>query len=134
MASAERQYLLTEQQLAIEMAGIYYRLIAQRELAVAAGTALENAERLLAASEAKLRANLVSQLDVFRARQLVAEASGQLFDVEGAIEDMKDQLRFLMARDADHDFRVASEITARPDPVTVQAAVELALGNRIRAT
>ena len=131
VASAERQYLLTEQQLAIEVAGIYYRLIAQRELAVAAGTALENAERLLAASEAKLRANLVSQLDVFRARQLVAEASGQLFDVEGAIEDMKDQLRFLMARDADHDFRVASEITARPDPVTVQTAVELALGNRI---
>ena len=131
VANAERQHALTEQQLAVEVAGVYYRLIAQRELAVAARTALENSERLLAASEAKLRANLVSQLDVFRARQLVAEASGQLFDVEGAIEDMKDQLRFLMARDADHDFRVASEITASPDPVTIQTAVELALGNRI---
>ena len=128
---AQRQHALTEQQLAIEVAAIYYRLIAQRELAVAARTALENAERLLLASEAKLQANLVSQLDVFRARQLVAEASGQLFDIEGSIEDLKDQLRFVMARDADEDFRVAAEIDARPEPVTSDEAVKLALANRV---
>ena len=83
IASTERQHLLAEQQLAIDVAGTYYRLIAQRELSVAARTALENARQLLAASEAKLQANLVSQLDVFRARQLLAEAEAQLFDVEG---------------------------------------------------
>ena len=33
IAIAERQHGLTEQQLAIEVAGVYYRLIAQRELA-----------------------------------------------------------------------------------------------------
>lgn len=131
VGSAQRRHALTEQQLAISVAGIYYRLIVRRELAVAARTALENAERLLRASEAKLRANLVSQLDVFRAQQLVAEASGQLFDVEGSIEDLKDQLRFAMARDADDDFRVAAEIDARPDPVTSDEAVRLALANRI---
>ena len=131
VASAGRQHMLAEQQLAIETAGVYYRLIAQHELAVAARIALENAEGLLAASEAKLRANLVSQLDVFRARQLVAEASAQLFDVEGSIEDLKDQLRFLIARDVDYDFRVAPAITARPESVTAPSAVELALKNRI---
>ena len=129
-ANAERLYALTQQRLAIDVARVYYRLIAQRELAAAARTALANAEQLLAASEAKLRANLVSQLDVFRARQLVAEASGQLFDVEGGIEDLEDQLRFLIARD-DYEFRVASEIAASPDPVTAKAAVELALENRL---
>ena len=61
----------------------------------------------------------------------MAEAGGQLFDVEGAVEDLKDQLRFLMSRDVDYDFRVAAAITARPDPVTAPAAVELALRNRI---
>ena len=131
VGSARRQHALTEQQLAIEVAGFYYQLIAQQELAVAARTALENAERLLRASEAKLRANLVSQLDVFRAQQLVAVASGQVFDVEGSIDDLKDQLRFAMARDSDVDFRVAAEIDARPDPVTSDAAVRLALANRI---
>ena len=129
--SARRQNELTEQQLGIEVARVYYGLIAQRELAVAARTALENAERLLEASEAKLQANLVSQLDVFRARQLVAEAAGQLFDVEGSVEDLKDEMRFLIAQDADYDFRVAEAIDARPDRVATQEAVELALGNRI---
>ena len=129
-ANAERLYALTQQQLAIDVAGVYYRLIAQIELAGAARTALANAEQLLAASEAKLLANLVSRLDVFRARQLVAEASAQLFDAEGGIEDLEDQLRFLIARD-DYEFRVASEITANPDPMTAEAAVALALENRL---
>ena len=131
VANAQRQHALVEQQFAIEVASIYYRLIAQRELAVAARTVLDNAEQLLAASEAKLRANLVSRLDVFRAQQLAADASGQLFDVEGSAEDLKDQLRFLMAKDVDYDFRVASEIGAHPDRVTTEEAVSLALQNRL---
>ena len=131
IASTERQHLLAEQQLAIDVAGTYYRLIAQRELAVAARTALENARQLLAASEAKLQANLVSQLDVFRARQLLAEAEAQLFDVEVVVEDLKDQLRFLMDRDVDYDFRVAPEIDARAGPLAPDVAVATALENRI---
>lgn len=129
--SSRRQHVLAEQQLAIEVAGTYYRLIAQRESVVVAGTALENARQLLAASEAKLRANLVSQLDVFRARQLVAEAEAQLFDVEGAVEDLKDQLRFLMDRDVDYDFRVAPEIDVRAEPLAPAVAVAMALENRL---
>ena len=131
IASTERQHLLAEQQLAIDVAGTYYRLIAQRELAVAARAALANARRLLAASEAKLQANLVSQLDVFRARQLVAEAEAQRFDVEGVAEDLKDQLRFLMDRDIDYDFRVAAAIEARAEPLAPDVAVATALENRI---
>ena len=131
IAGAERQHMLAEQQLALDVAGTYYRLIAQRELAVAARTAVDNARQLLAASEAKLRANLVSQLDVFRARQLVADAEGQLFDVEAGVDDLTDQLRFLMAREMDYVFRVAAEIEAGPEPIAVPTAVELALKNRI---
>ena len=131
IASTERQHLLAEQQLAIDVAGTYYRLIARRELSVAARTALENARQLLAASEAKLQANLVSQLDVFRARQLLAEAEAQLFDVEGVVEDLKDQLRFLMDRDVDYDFRVALAIDARAEPLAPDIAVATALENRI---
>ena len=128
IAGAERQHVLAEQQLAIEVAGAYYRLIAQQEFAGAAQATVDNARGLLAASEAKLRANLVSQLDVFRARQLVAEAEGQLFDVKSAVEDLKDQLRFLMARD--YEFRVAAEMDGRVAPIALAAAVELALENR----
>lgn len=131
VAGAERQHLLAEQQLAIDVAGTYYRLIAQRELTRAAGAALGNARQLLAASEARLEANLVSQLDVFRARQLVAEAEAQLFDVESAVEDLEDQLRFFMDRGVDYEFRVAAAVDARVETVAPEAAVATALENRI---
>ena len=131
VASAERQHVLAEQQLAIDVAATYYRLIAQRELARAARAAVGNARQLLAASEAKLQANLVSQLDVFRARQLVAEAEAQLFDVEGAGEDLEDQLRFFMDRDVDYEFRVAAAVDARVEALAPEVAVATALENRI---
>ena len=132
LATAERRHALAEEQLAIEVAGLYYRLIAQRESVIASRTALENAQRLLDASEAKLRANLVSQLDVFRARQLVAAAGDQLFDVEGAVADLKDQMRFLLSRDTDYDFRVAAEIdVAGVQPMAMEIAVATAMDNRI---
>ena len=130
ISGAERRHALVEQQLAIDAAGAYYRLIAQREFAVAARATVDNARGLLAASEAKLRANLVSRLDVFRARQLVAEAEGQLFDVESAVEDLKDELRFLMARDADYEFRVVGGMDGTVARMAPTVAVALALENR----
>ena len=130
IGNAQRQYFLAEEQLAIEVASIYYRLIAQGESTVAARTALANARQLLDASEAKLQARLVSQLDVFRAQQLVAEAEGQLFDVEGAVEDLKDQLRFLMSRDLDYKFQVAAQIEARAESMAPEVAVGRALQYR----
>ena len=44
---------------------------------------------------------------------------------------LKDQLRFLMARGADYDFRVAGEIDTDAEPTQLPAAVALALENRI---
>ena len=131
IGAVARQHALNEQQLAIDVAGVYYRLIAQGQSVAAARSALENARQLLDASEAKLEAQLVSQLDVFRARQLVAEAEGQLFDAEGVVEDMKDQLRFLMSRDLDYEFRVVAEFEARPEPMAPEVAVAVALERRV---
>ena len=131
IGSAARQRVLTEQQVAIDVARTYYGLIAGRELVGAARRALENARQLLEASEAKLEAQLVSQLDVFRARQLLADAEGRLFDAESAVEDLKDDLRILMSRDVDYEFRVAAELDARMEPMEMADAVGQALRNRI---
>ena len=131
LGSAGRQRVLTEQQVAIDVAATYYGLIAGRELVAAARTALENAQQLLEASEAKLEAQLVSQLDVFRARQLLADAEARLFDAESAVEDQSDELRILMSRDLDYEFRVAAELDARIEPMEMAAAVGSALRHRI---
>jgi outer membrane protein TolC len=74
----------------------------------------------------------VSQLDVLRAQQLVAQAEMQLFDAQSGIEDARDALRFVMGRTANEDFEVQGTIEP-PDatPLDVERAVSLALSNRL---
>jgi len=131
-ADAGRQQALAEQQVALEVAASYYRIVAQLTLVDAARQSVDRVRRLRQASEARLDAGLVSQLDVLRAQQLVTQAEIQLFDAEAAADDARDRLRFLIGRDTDATFGVAADI-ARPsaDPVDVDEAVARALANRL---
>ena len=81
---ADRQQTLAEQQIAVDVASTYYRVVAQQTFVDVARQSLDRARRLRDASEAKLDAGLVSQLDVLRAQQLVAQAEIQLFDAQAA--------------------------------------------------
>ena len=70
--------------------------MSQQAFVDVARQSLVRARRLRDASEAKLDAGLVSQLDVLRSQQLVSQAEMQLFDAQSAVEDARDQLTFLM--------------------------------------
>jgi outer membrane protein len=130
-ADADRQQALTEQQVAVEVASAYYRVVAQQAFVEVAKKSVDRAAKLRDASEAKLVAGLVSQLDVLRARQLVSQAEIQLFEAESAAEDARDQLAFLMGRESDQPFEVESEIPAPEATVDVENAVTVALANRL---
>ena len=129
---AERQQRLSEQQVAVDVAAAYYRVVAQQALVDVARQSLTRARRLRDASEAKLDAGLVSQLDVLRSQQLVSQAEMQLFDAQSAVEDARDQLTYLMGRDRTEAFAVDATMP-RPsiDPVDVPSAIALALANRL---
>ena len=128
---AVRQQLLAEQQVAVEVASAYYRVVAQREMVEVAQRALGSSRSLLVASTAKLRAGLVSRLDVLRAQQLVAEAEIQLFDAQAAVEDAMDQLRLLFGRGLEYQFVVTQGIPSDVRPIPPEIAVERARENRI---
>ena len=130
-ADADRQHALTEQQVAVEVASAYYRVVAQQAFVDVAKKSVDRAAKLRDASEAKLVAGLVSQLDVLRARQLVSQAEIQLFEAESAAEDARDQLAFLMGRESDDRFDVESGIPAPETTVDVENAVTVALANRL---
>ena len=130
-AEAERQQGISEQQVTIEIASTYYRLVAQKRLVASAQKSLDRAKDLLEASTAKLGVGRVSQLDVFRAQQLVAQAEGQLLDARAAVEDAKDQLRGLIAESADYQFEVSDDIPKEVDPISVEDAVLTALDRRL---
>lgn len=129
---AARLQSLTEQQVAVDVAAAYYRVVSQRSFVEVARQSLTRARRLRDASEAKLDAGLVSQLDVLRSQQLVAQSEMQLFDAQSAVEDARDQLTFLMGRKTTDAFEVDATIPrASSDPIDVASATRLALANRL---
>lgn len=131
-ADADRQQAMAEQQVAVDVAAAYYRLVAQQSFVDVARQSLERARRLRDASEAKLDAGLVSQLDVLRSQQLVAQAEIQFFDTQAGVEEARDRLSTLMGRPATDPFDVRGDIP-RPgtEPIDVAHATTLALGNRL---
>ncbi len=130
-ADAARQRVLVEQQVVLEVASAYYRLIAQQHLVEVSRTGLERARRLVEASTAKMKIGRVSQLDVYRAQQLAAESEAQLLDARGAVEDAREQLRFLMGQGPETRFEVVREIPREVETIDTEEAVEVALARRL---
>lgn len=129
---ADRQQALSEQQVAVDVASAYYRVVSQQAFVDVARQSLLRARRLRDASEAKLDAGLVSQLDVLRSQQLVSQAEMQFFDAQAAVEDARDQLAFLMGRTAGTAFQVNAAVPrVSADPIDVPSATAIALANRL---
>jgi outer membrane protein TolC len=130
-ADAARQQTLAEQQVTVEVASAYYRVVAQQAFVAVAKNSVDRARKLRDASEAKLDAGLVSQLDVLRAQQLVSQAEIQFFDAQAAVEDARDALLFLMGHDAGEPFEVDSEIPKWTEAIDVNDAVGMAVERRL---
>lgn len=129
---ADSSRSLAEQQVAIDVAAAYYRVVSQQNFVAVARQSLDRSRRLRDASEAKLDAGLVSQLDALRAQQLVSQAEMQLFDAQSAVDDARDQLTFLLGR-MSHDLVDVEAVVPRPEmvPIDLNAATALALGSRL---
>jgi outer membrane protein len=130
-ADATRQQKIAEQQIAVDVASAYYRVVAQEAVTAVARRGFDRARQLREASEAKLGAGLVSQLDVLRAQQLVSQAELQLFDAEGSAEDSRDQLRFLIGADSATQFDIIPDIPKTIDELTAEQAIAQAMANRL---
>ncbi len=130
-ADVARQRRLLEQQVVLEVASAYYRLVSQLHLAEVSEKGLERARRLVEASTAKMEIGKVSQLDVYRAQQLAAQSEAQLLDARGAVDDAREQLSFLMGAAAGTGFAVEREVPREIDTLDPEQAASLALGRRI---
>jgi len=130
-ADAGRQQIVSEQQVAVDVAAAFYRVLAQQSLVRVAQQSLDRSRRLRDASEAKLGAGLVSQLDVLRAQQLVAQAELQLFDAQSAMQDARDNLLLLMGHEPGEAIEIAADAPAAASPTDVDAAVATALTRRV---
>ncbi len=130
-AMTARLRALTEQQVAVDVATAYYRVISQTQLLEDAVRSTDRSRLLLDASNAKLQVGMVSQLDVLRAEQLAAQADVRVLAAQAGVEDAKDQIRLLLRQGPDYDFTVTREIPRVSEPMTSEAATRIALENRL---
>jgi outer membrane protein TolC len=127
---AEGRRTAVERQVAIQVATSYYRIVTSSHLGEESRRSVDRARTLLDASKAKLQIGRVSQLDVFRAEQLLAEAEGQALDAAGAIEDSRDELRVMLNLSPDFAFAVQAGLPAIPATVDESVLTALALKQR----
>jgi outer membrane protein TolC len=122
VASAERAVLDTRQLLVVRTAEAYFAIVRQQLLHEAAGYAFERANRLRAASEARARVGLATELDVMRAELLASQAEVAVQGQQASLERARDALKLLLGRPLDEPIQVeageladARTITAVPD-------------------
>jgi outer membrane protein len=127
---SRRQLALAEQQVAQDVAAAYYAVVVQNQTVAVAKTAIERAVNLRDASRARLATGRVTQLDVLRAEQLVAQAEAQILDVEGALADARERLTILIGRPIDGEFTVVDAIPTDVEAVTSEVAIASALSRR----
>ena len=126
-----RLRLLTEQEIALEVAAAYYGIGAGESIVEVARGSLQRSRELEAAAVAKLRAGVVSQLDVLRARQLVTQAEMEVLAAESAREDARDRLRTLLGQGPDYQFSVQAAAAATAETIGEDAAIETACRERL---
>jgi outer membrane protein TolC len=113
----------------------YWELVFANENLKVAQTALKAAEELLASNRAKLKAGLMSIVDVLQAEAAVASRIEQVLIAERTIHDQEDQLRRLLnpgeesLRQDVHIIPTDSPVTVL-EPLSLQEAIDTAIERR----
>ena len=130
----ERSLALARQQLAVQVAAVFYSVIAQRQLIEVAGQSYERTEGLRRASEARLQVGMASKLDVYRAELQSAQARESMVRSQAGLQAALELFRGILALplgDPVEPEAAALPEDLEPPPEAVEALVKRGLENRL---
>jgi multidrug efflux system outer membrane protein len=107
--AADRARQETAQQLVVAVAQAYFSVAMRQRLVQTAQLALERAAKLRAASEARMKVGLSTQLDVLRADLLKVETDAGLADQTEALAQALDQLKVLVGQPVETAIEIATD-------------------------
>ncbi|MBI1874550.1 MAG: TolC family protein [Acidobacteria bacterium] len=116
--SADRSFAEARQQLVVRVAQAYFAIVREQRLVDAGERALERATKLRAASEARAKVGLATQLDVLRADLLASQAQATLALQREALASAADQLKTLLGRPLEAPLQIAAD-----DPLEFEHAI-----------
>jgi outer membrane protein TolC len=113
----------------------YWELVFANENLKVAQAALKAAEELLASNRAKLKAGVVSVVDVLQAEAAVASRVEQILVAEKAIQDQEDQFRRLLnpsEQELRQDFRLipSDQLVKTLEAISLDEAIDTAIARR----
>ncbi len=121
--SSSRALQLARQDLVLQVARAYFNVVRLRRLVGAGDLARDRAAKLRAASEARMKVGLATQLDVLRADLLASQAESGQADNREALARSEDELALLLGRPLDATIEVDDA-----DPAEVETLEFASLG------
>ena len=112
--SQYRALITAQQQLMINVATAYYGIVRDQMLVEVNLRALERANTLLQAAEAKLKVGMASKMDVFRAELQVLTAENGLVDAKESLENTKRRFNLLLGVDLGTEFVLSTPLKYEP--------------------
>ncbi len=129
--SQYRSLILAQQQLMVNVATAYYGILRDQMLVEVNERALERANTLLQAAEAKLKIGLASKMDVFRAELQMLTAENGLVDAKESLENTKRRFNLLLGVDLGTEFVLSTTLEYNPITVDQDQLIQRSLENRL---
>ncbi len=131
---SSREYELTRQRVAEDVARSFFQVIQQRQLLAVARQSAKRSESLRKASQARLEVGLVSKLDVYRAELQESQAQESMVRAETSLESELERFRTLLGLSPTEPLQ--PEAVRLPDeveevPESIEELTKQALANRL---
>jgi len=131
ITSASRQWELAKEQVGMDVITNFYRIIGQKLVLGVWERSWERAQKLLAASQAKMERGLTTKIDIFRAQTQAATAEASMLDAQEALQEAKDTLKILLGKEFAEELEVESQIIPAALKEGEAELVETALQRRV---
>ncbi len=127
----QRAYCLAQQRLIVQVVSSYYGIARDRLLIDAHERAVERAELLKNAADAKLKVGMASKMDVFRAELQLLNAQNRIVDARASFANEQRRFDVLLGNATDIRYAFVSALAYAPTPLDQEELIRQALESRL---
>jgi len=126
-----RNYLLAQQRLIVQVVTSYYDIVRDQLLIGVHERAVERADLLKQAADAKLKVGMASKMDVFRAELQLLNAQNRVVDARASFENELRRFNVLLGNVADMRYAFVSALEYAPVELDQEELIRQALELRL---
>ena len=127
----QRNHILAQQRLIVQVVTSYYDIARDQLLIEVHERAVERADLLKQAAEAKLKVGMASKMDVFRAELQLLNAQNRVVDARASLENELRRFNVLLGNATDRRYAFVSALEYVPIELDQEESIRQALEHRL---